>query len=111
MSSIITLIDALELGPEDFADRGKSYGAEESLPVRLSAAWSREIDKGGLSKYRETRLRVGKYKFSKRTAAFELYPATGFARNHRLPQVCAQLRTTTVQYVCAWTKKSISCKL
>ena len=76
MSSIITLIDALALGPEDFADRGEPYGAEESLPVTLSAAWSHEIDLRELSKYRATRLRVGKYKFSKRTTAHDFHFCT-----------------------------------
>ena len=69
MSSIITLIDALELVPERFAHGGEISAAEESIPITLSVAWSREIDMRELSKYRAMRLAAGKYKFSERTIA------------------------------------------
>lgn len=76
MSSIISLIDVFELEPEDFANGGEHYGAEQSQPVTLSAAWSREIDMGELSKYRAMRLAAGEYKFSDRTAAHDFHFCT-----------------------------------
>lgn len=71
MSSIISLIDVFELEPEDFANGGELYGAEQSKPVTISAAWSREIDMGELSKYRAMRLATGGYEFSERTTAHD----------------------------------------
>ena len=73
MSSIITLIDALELVPERFAHGGEISAAEESIPITLSVAWSREIDMRELSKYRAMRLAAGKYKFSERTIARDFW--------------------------------------
>ena len=64
LSSFITLIDLLELEPEDFANGGEQFGANEYVPITLSAAWSREINMRELSTYR-----VEKHKFSRRTTA------------------------------------------
>ena len=76
LSKFITLIDALDLKPEDFANGGELFGAEEYISITLSAAWSREIDIRELSKYRATRLGVEKYKFSKRTTAHDFHFCT-----------------------------------
>ena len=76
LSSFIALVDALELEPEDFANGGEHFGAEEYVPITLPAAWSREIDMRELSKYRATRLGVGEYKFSKRTTAHDFHFCT-----------------------------------
>ena len=88
MSSIITLIDALGLEPEDFANRSELYGANESIPITLSAAWSRETDMRELSKYRATRLGVKEYKFSARTTAhaFHFCICEHCIQLHDLPQ-------------------------
>ena len=69
LSSFITLIGALELEPEDFANGGEHFGAEECIPITLSAAWYREINMQELSKYRATRPGIEKHKFSGRTIA------------------------------------------
>ena len=116
MSSIITLIDALELEPENFANGGELYGAEESIPITLSAAWSREIDMRELSKYREMRLGVGRFKFSKRTTAHDFHFCTceHCIQLHELPETTVfrgyVLRSPDHDPT-TWTKKSISRKL
>lgn len=68
MSSIITFIDALELEPEDFANGSELYGAEEYVPVTLSAAWSREIDMREISKYQAARQRISKKQAARQRA-------------------------------------------
>ena len=76
MSRIISLIDVFELGPEDFANGGELFGAEQSELVTLSTVWSREINMGELSRYRAMRLAAGEYKFSGRTAAHDFHFCT-----------------------------------
>ena len=76
MSSFITLIDALGLEPENFANLGEHLGAEESIPITLSAAWSREIDMRELSRYRAMRLKAGKYKWPGLTSAHDFHFCT-----------------------------------
>ena len=88
MSSIITLIDALELEPENFANGGELCGIGGSIPITLSAAWSREIDMRELSKYRTMRLEAGEYEFSRRTTAHDFHFCTceHCIRLHDLPE-------------------------
>ena len=71
LSSFITLIELLELEPEDFANGGEQFGANEYVPITLSTAWYFEIDLRELPKYRSTRLE--KYKSSGRTTAHGPY--------------------------------------
>ena len=76
MSSIISLIDVFELEPEDFANGGELYGAEQSKSVTLSTVWSREINMGELLRFRAMRLAAGDDKFSHRTAAHDFHFCT-----------------------------------
>ena len=64
LSSFITLIELLELEPEDFANGGEQFEANEYIPITLSAAWSREINMRELSKSR-----VEKHSFPGRITA------------------------------------------
>ena len=73
MSSIITLIDALALDPEDFANAGELNDTEASIPITLSAAWYREIDMRELSEYRKSLLGAGEHWSSERTPANDLH--------------------------------------